>query len=388
MGAGLRFLFPIKMLRTKTVLARPALARGIQTFEPLDSQVNILRNGKTVVAQGSGGRSSRSGYTVTVFGAPGNLGTALVAKLARHGTLTVVPYREEMFKRHLKPAGDLGVVNFQEFDLRNLQSIRDSVNSSDVVVNLIGRHWETKNYSFYDVHVEGARRVAEAAKEAGVPRFVHVSSHSADVNSPSKFLATKAAGEEAVREIIPDATIVRPGPIYGGQDRLLQPMAMRNVYLAANHGKEVIYPTHLQDLATALEKIVYDDSTAGQLYELYGNESFTIREIHDQVKAGVMKNLRFLNLPKPVLKMITEFFQYAAYWQGPLTPDEVERMFVDQVISKDASTYADLGITPQKLMDHLLFMVRWHRPNTYLHDSVEADRRRKKTSEDFANIVD
>ncbi|PRT53445.1 NADH-ubiquinone oxidoreductase subunit, mitochondrial [Wickerhamiella sorbophila] len=376
------------MLRVKSVVSRPALARGLQTFEALDSQVNVLRNGKTVVSQGTGGRSSRSGYTVTVFGAAGNVGTMLVSKLARHGTLTVVPYREEMFKRHLKPAGDLGVVNFQEFDLRNIQSIADSVKSSDVVVNLVGRSWETKNFSFYDVHVEGARRIAQAAKDAGVPRFVHVSSHSADINSHSKFLATKAEGEEVVRSIIPDATIVRPGPVYGGTDRLLQPMATRKFFLTANNGQEVIYPTHLLDLATALEKIVYDDATAGQLFELYGNESFTMREIHDQVKDGVKKDLHFVNLPKKVLKLIAEFFQVAAYWQGPLTPDEVERMFVNQVISKDAKTYADLGITPQKLADHLLFMVRWHRPNTYLHDSVESDRRRKKTSEDFANIVD
>ena len=360
-------------------LVRPALARGIQTFEALDSQVNVLLNGKTVVSQGTGGRSSRSGYTITVFGASGFLGTTLVTKLAKHGTITVVPFREEYHKRHLKLTGDLGVVNFQEFDLRNVQSIADSVKSSDVVVNLIGRNWETKNFSFEDVHVEGSRRIAQAVKDAGVPRYIHVSAISADVNSSSKFLATKAAGEEVVRDIIPNTTIVRPSRIYGsGEDKFLQPMASSPFMLGANEGNQVMYPTSVNDLATALEKIIYDDATAGSLYELYGPDKFTLGEIHHYIKEAIMKPYQLVNLPKPIAMLVAEVLQRIVYWQGVTTPDQVERMFIDEVHTKGAKTYADLGITPQHLLDHLVYLVRNHRPNTYIRDSVETDIRRKK----------
>lgn len=56
----------------------------------------------------------------------------------------VVPYREEMAKRHLKVTGDLGKVTFIEYDLRNTQSIEEAVRHSDVVYNLVGRMYPTK----------------------------------------------------------------------------------------------------------------------------------------------------------------------------------------------------------------------------------------------------
>jgi dTDP-4-dehydrorhamnose reductase len=92
--------------------------------------------------------------------------------------------------------------------------------NSDVVVNFIGKHYETKhlvptrrgdgslsrvNFSFEDVHVTAAADLAELAKEAGVKTFIQISSVSADANSTSKWSRTKMAGEMAVREKFPEA---------------------------------------------------------------------------------------------------------------------------------------------------------------------------------------
>lgn len=372
------------------VLAR-VKARGIQTFAPLDSQINVLKNGKTVIAQGSGGRSSRTGYTVTVFGAPGALGTALTTKLAKHGTITVAPYRDEYFKRHLKPTGDLGVVNFKEFDLRNIASIETAVKHSDVVVNCIGRDWETKNFSFYDVHVEGARRIAEATAKYNIPRLIHVSSHSATPDSPSMYFKTKAAGEEAVLSAYPEATIVRPAPMFNSvYNNWLQKMAESRLTFTASNGSETAYPTSTTDVALALEKMVYDDSTAGKVFELNGNESWSAKQLFDTCKSEVKRDFRFIQIPKPLLKAWATFLQHAAYWQGPLTPDQVERMFVSQSpeISEGALTYKDLGITPKDLSVMITHLVRHHRNPTYISDSTETDKLRKKEKDSWANIVD
>ena len=79
-----------------------------------------------------------------------------------------------MKNRHLKVTGDLGVVNYLEFDLRNIKSIEDSVKHSDIVYNLVGRNYATKNFSFNDVHVEGAKRIAEAVAKYNVSRFIQM----------------------------------------------------------------------------------------------------------------------------------------------------------------------------------------------------------------------
>ena len=96
---------------------------------------------------------------------------------------------------------------------------------SDIVYNLVGRDYETKNFSYADVHVEGAARIAAAARAAGVPRLVHLSHLNADAGSSSVFYRTKAEGEAAVRAEFADATVVRPGPMYGYEDKFLQNMA-------------------------------------------------------------------------------------------------------------------------------------------------------------------
>lgn len=94
---------------------------------------------------------------------------------------------------------------------------------------MVGRDWETKSFKFNDVHVDGARRLARLAKEAGVERFIHVSALNAAehpepviVKGGSKFLASKWAGERAVLEEFPEATIFRPADVYGQEDRFLR----------------------------------------------------------------------------------------------------------------------------------------------------------------------
>lgn len=363
---------------------RVALARGIQSFEVLDSDIHKTRSGKTVISQGSGGRSSRTGFTATVFGANGQLGTNLVSKLAKHGTITVCPYREEMTKRHLKVCGDLGVVNFMEFDLRNVKSIEDSVKHSDIVFNLIGRDFETKNFTYENVHVEGARRIAEAVRKHNVSRFIHVSSHSADVNSPSRFYQTKALGEEAVRDIVPDATIVRPGPIFGNGDRMLQKIGPAHILPSCNGGNETLRPVYVQNVARALEKIGYDDATAGKTYELNGPDEYRYKEIVQLVRDATFRDIKEIEFPKELYKFFTKMTQFI-YWQTTC-PDEVERMYINQIVNDDVETFESLGIKPAHLKDHLTALVRHHRTYLTMRDNFDTDARRRKERE-FVRII-
>lgn len=168
----------------------PKLFHGAVVQRRTLQDIAITRTGKPIIRV-QGGRSSLGGYTATVFGATGFLGRYIVNRLARQGCLVVIPYREEMAKRHLKVTGDLGRVNFCEFDLRNTQSIEESVRHSDIVFNLIGRNYPTKNFSYEDVHVEGTERIAEAVAKYDVDRFIQVSSYNADPESPSEFFRSK-----------------------------------------------------------------------------------------------------------------------------------------------------------------------------------------------------
>lgn len=223
--------------------------------------IAITRTGKPII-RSQGGRSSLGGHTVTVFGATGFLGRYIVHRLARKGNQVVVPFRDDMGKRHLKVTGDLGRVTFMEFDLRNTQSIEESVRHSDIVINLVGKNYPTKNFSLFDVNVESVERIAEACSKYDVDRFIHLSSYNADANSPSEFFRAKvrwnwslpsgsklngkqAEGERVARTLFPETTIVRPAPCFGFEDNLLHRLAGVTNFLTVNNMQERFWPVHV-----------------------------------------------------------------------------------------------------------------------------------------------
>lgn len=337
----------------------------------LESDINISRNGKVHVATGSGGRSSRTGYTATVFGASGFLGRYVTSKLARHGTTTVVPFRDDMKKRFLKVTGDLGVVNFVEFDGRNLKSIAESVEHSDIVINCLGADYNTKNFSMADVNIELTRRITQAVKDAGNPRYIYVSSYNANPASSSVFYATKGIAEQVVRDILPEATIARPAPMFGREDNLLNYLGPKLKMWTPNRNAKEIYPVHVTDVAHAIERMTYDDSTAGQTYELYGPGKLSYKEIREMIH-GITQDFSQVGpfsysfadyqIPLALAKFAAQMKQFV-YWKQT-NPDQVQRHLINQVIDPTAKTFADLGIHKTDQLADVLFsyVKHWRHP--------------------------
>ncbi|MCJ1402043.1 NADH-ubiquinone oxidoreductase 40 kDa subunit [Xylographa trunciseda] len=277
---------------------------------------------------------------------------------------------------------DLG----QEYDLRNTQSLEESVRHSDIVYNLIGRDYPTKNFDLEDVHVEGAERIAEAVAKYDVDRFVHVSSYNADKNSSSEFFRTKARGEEVVRSIFPETTIVRPAPIFGFEDRLLHRLAGVTNMFTSNHMQERYWPVHAIDVGSALEVMLQDDSTASQTYELYGPKNYSTAEIAELVDREIVKRRRHINIPKRLLKPIANVLNKALWWHT-ISPDEIERQFIDQKVDSKAKTFKDLGIEPAELSSLTFHYLQGYRSSAF-YDLPPATAREKREEKKYLHVLD
>ncbi|KAG9251691.1 uncharacterized protein F5Z01DRAFT_662673 [Emericellopsis atlantica] len=365
--------------RSATTAARHVAGRRLL------SDIAITRTGKPILRT-EGGRSSLGGHTATVFGATGQLGRYIVHRLARQGCTVVIPFREEMAKRHLKVTGDLGRVVFVEYDLRNTDSIEASVRHSDVVYNLVGRDYPTKNFTLEDVHVEGTERIAEAVAKYDVDRFIHVSSHSANPNSSSEFYATKGRGEQVARNIFPETTIVRPAPVFGFEDNLLLKLAGVLNLFTANNMQEKFWPVHSIDVGAALEKMLYDDSTAAQTFELYGPKQYQLSEIARMVDKEIYKERRHINVPKSILKPVAGLLNKYLYWRT-ITADEVEREFLDQVIDPKAKTFKDLDMVPGDIADFTYHYLQGFRSQSY-YDLPPATEKEKKEDKKYIHVLD
>lgn len=272
---------------------------------------------KAMIRRNLGGRNSNNGLTVTVFGATGFLGRYVCAELGAIGTTLQIPYRgEELEVRHLRPMSDLGMQATHTFSPRDQESIMQAVRGSDVVVNLMGKDYETKhalpwwiNYTYDQVNVDAAAAVAQACVDADVPRLLHVSSVLAKPNSPSTWAASKYRGERAVKKIMPDATIVRSARMYGPEDRFLNTIADSplpgGVVPLIDGGEAKVQPVYAVDVATALRNLVLDEDKKDLTYELYGDETYTMKECAEFVFEATKKNdVDVLNLPLGVAKII------------------------------------------------------------------------------------
>lgn len=347
------------------------------------SDLSLSRTGNPV-NRVVGGRSSLGGHIVTVFGATGQLGRYVVNRLARRGCTIVVPFREEMTKRHLKVAGDLGKVIFLEFDLRNTASIEACVRHADTVYNLMGRNYPTKNFSLEDVHVEGTERIIEAVKKYDVDRYIHVSSYNADPDSKSEFFASKGRGEQVARFNLPQSTLVRPAPIFGFEDNLLIKLASA-IMFTANHMQEKFWPVHSIDVGEALERMLDDDSTAGQTFELFGPRMYTMGQIKSMVDRETFTKKRHVNVPKVILQPLARLLNRFLWWHT-LSADEVEREFIDQVIDPTAMTLKDLGINPGDISSFTYHYLQGFRSSNY-YDLPPTTEKEKKEDKKYIHVL-
>lgn len=112
--------------------------------------------------------------------------------------------------------------------------------------------------------------------------------------------------------------------------------------------QERYWPVHAIDVGMALEKMLQDDSTAQQTYELYGPKNYSTAEIAALVDREIIKHRRHVNVPKAIIKPIASVIEKALWW-NILSADEIEREFIDQTIDPTAKTFKDLGIEPAEL---------------------------------------
>ncbi|MFM8375843.1 MAG: complex I NDUFA9 subunit family protein [Phenylobacterium sp.] len=154
---------------------------------------------------------------VTVFGGSGFIGTQVVRALARRSARVRVAVRQPHLAHAMRLMGDVGQVEVVQANIRDAASVARAVQGADAVINLVGLLYESGRQTFQSVHVDAARTIAQAAAAVGA-RLVQMSALGADPASGSRYARTKAAGEAAVREVLPSAVIVRPSIVFGPGD--------------------------------------------------------------------------------------------------------------------------------------------------------------------------
>jgi uncharacterized protein YbjT (DUF2867 family) len=289
---------------------------------------------------------------VTIFGGSGFIGRHLVQAIARTGARMRIAVRRPELAGHLRPAGGVGQIKAVQANIRVPQSLRAAVEGADAVVNLVGILAPTGRQTFKSVQDEGARHVAEAARAAGAKVLVHVSAIGADPRSPSAYGRSKAAGEQAVREVFPEAVIVRPSIVFGPEDQFFNRFAalarLFPVLPLIGGGRTRFQPVFVGDVAKAIVAGLQGRAKEGSMIELGGPEILTMKDVLDRVLAYTMRRRLLVPVPFPIAKLQGAILQFLP--NAPLTLDQVRLLQRDNVVSEQARregrTLEGLGIEP------------------------------------------
>ncbi|HLZ76652.1 complex I NDUFA9 subunit family protein [Phenylobacterium sp.] len=298
---------------------------------------------------------------VTVFGGSGFIGAQAVRQLAKAGWRIRVAVRNPAKAYAMRLHGDVGQIDIVQANIRNEPSLRRALSGASASVNLVGVLRETGRQGFQALQVMGARNVAAAAKAEGVSRVVQMSAIGADAGSESKYARTKAEGEAAVREIYPDAVVVRPSIVFGPEDDFFNRFAamaqISPVLPLIGGGHTRFQPVFVGDVGKALALVTAAPEAAGQTYELGGPAAFTFRQLMELMLAEIGKRRILLPLPWPVAGLMAAVGDAANGVAGfagaslptPITADQLILLKTDNVASGACPGLAELGITPTTL---------------------------------------
>jgi NADH dehydrogenase len=291
---------------------------------------------------------------VTIIGGSGFVGTQIVQELARAGYRVRVAVRRPDLAGHLRPLGGVGQVVPMQANVRYPESIAAAVRGASVVINLAAVGVEKGRQRFRAVNVTGARRVAEAAKAAGVKTFIHMSVNGADENSPSLFARSRAMGEAEVRSVFPSAIIFRPSVIFGAGDEFFNKLgfiARMLPVMPLFGGKTKFQPVYVGDVAEAVAEAVKGNLKAGKTYELGGPEVLTNRALVEKVLAGANRRNPILPLPGAIGQLLA--FPMGILPNPLITGEQVTLLGIDNVVSpeavKEKRTLQGIGITPRPI---------------------------------------
>jgi len=250
-------------------------------------------------------------------------------------------------------SGNVGQIEIIKLNIHNNEQIKEFINGSNYVINLIGILSESKKNKFEYVHHHFPKLISTYCKELKIERFIHISSLGSDVNSNSKYSKSKAMGENAILNENPNSTIIKPSLIYGFDDNFFNQFASilnkLPVFPLFGNGETKFQPVYVQDLVNLIALHI-SDSDKKNMYEVGGAEILTLKEIIQFILGVINKRRILLPIPFPLSKIFITPMQILP--KKPITFDQLESLRSDNILSKNKDEIGyleDYGIEPTSI---------------------------------------
>lgn len=323
-----------------------------------------------------------SGMNIFITGASGFVGGASARQLIAAGHQVSAMSRSEKADATIRALGAEPV----RCDLETVMA--DHLRGFDAVIHSAAfvESWGPKD-AWFKSNVTGTQAMLDAAKAAGVRRFIHIGTeaaicHGQDLDgvdetyplapdSPYPYCATKAQAETRVRAANDDdftTIVLRPRFIWGPGDLTLLPsvevMAKAGNFTWIDHGKARTSTTYIDNLCHAIT-LALTGGRGGEAYFILDEGEITLKQIITDMAATKGLMLPEKSMPGAVLHGLAGVMETA--WRlfnlkgaPPITRHVVMVMRCDCVLD-GRKAHAELGYNPLvSRADGLAAMVAAH----------------------------
>lgn len=264
---------------------------------------------------------------ILVSGGTGFVGSAIVKELLRRGEQVAVLGRDgDKIRRRLGTS-----VEARAGDVRDPATLAAAMQGADIVINAVqfpGSPIENrrKGWTFEEIDLKGTRHQVDAAKAAGVRRFVYISAVGAAKDADQHWFRYKWEAEKYLRDSGLEWSIIRPTWIFGPEDpslnRFLGFAKLLPFVPMFGDGKQSMQPVFIDDVGRAVADAALKPEAANTLFEIGGPE---VMSMNDVVKTALeVQGKKKLLLHQPVFAGKTIGTLASILPSPPLSADAID----------------------------------------------------------------
>ncbi len=300
---------------------------------------------------------------IAIFGAGGFIGKHLIRNLTKLDYRIKIATRSPYLKGYLKPLGNPGQIELFKTNIFNEEDIKNVLKNCDLVINLVGILYETKKQKFNHIHSRFPQLLSNLCNELGIKNLVHISALGVKEKHNSLYMQSKLEGEKNIQDTFKPSVILRPSVVFGPEDKFFNTFASLAQFSPAlplvGGGKTKFAPIYVGDVAKAIVKALELNNSEPKIYELGGPENYSFKELMEILLREIKKKRFLIPIPFGVAKFQSYFLQMMP--NPILTPDQVELLKHNNIVSGDHPTLKDLGIsgTPiQSILSKYIYRFR------------------------------
>jgi nucleoside-diphosphate-sugar epimerase len=313
-----------------------------------------------------------------VTGGTGFIGTHLLERLSALGQRARALVRRSVNL----PSG----VEAVRADLVTGEGLSDALPGVDTIIHLAGVTKALRQSDYYTGNAQATRNLAQAIRGSGV-RFVHVSSlaaigpstdgspvsEDATPHPPVTYGKSKLEAERAVRELVPEAVIVRPAVVYGPRDtdvfQLLRSIS-RGIVVEIAGGERLFSAIYVKDLVEGILAAAKSPRAQGRDYFLAHPKTLSWSDLSSAAARIMRRSPRVLTIPVPIAMAVgacAESFARLTGKPGIVSREKiVEAQFPYWTCDTSRAT-AELGFTaPTSIEAGLAETLAWYKEAGWL----------------------